>query len=112
MPINSNRRATLSAVKNPVMRSVLPFYPKYCLGHTEEELFLLSKNIFIRSKYPGKINIILKKTSWDEISTQYSFQLVARATLGIPMHWPASKKLSTSNANKLYKYIAIIIRVK
>ena len=34
---------------------VLPFKPKYRLGHPENYLFLLSKNIFTGSKYP-KIN--------------------------------------------------------
>ena len=31
---------------------VLPCLPKYCLGHPENYLFLLSKNVFIGSKYP------------------------------------------------------------
>ena len=31
---------------------VLPFQPKFCLGHPENYLFLLSKNLFTGSKYP------------------------------------------------------------
>ena len=33
---------------------VLPFQPKYRLGHPGKYVFLLSKNIFTASKYPGK----------------------------------------------------------
>ena len=36
--------------------TVLPFQPKYRLGHPENYLFLLSKKLFIGSKYP-KINL-------------------------------------------------------
>ena len=42
---------------------VLPFQPKYRLVHPENCLFLSSNNVFIRSKYPKKIDLILKKTS-------------------------------------------------
>ena len=42
--------------KKRVSRAVLPFWPKYRLGHPENYLFLLSKKSFIGSKYP-KINL-------------------------------------------------------
>ena len=41
--------------------AVLLFQPKYRLGHPENYLFLLSKNIFTGSKYQKKKKKILKK---------------------------------------------------
>ena len=51
----------------PVLRPVLPFYPKYCLGHPENYFLYLSKNIFIRTKYPktNKFNFEKKNTARD-----------------------------------------------
>ena len=43
--------------------SVLPFSPKYRLGHPDKYLILLSKNTFIRSKHQTINNVLLKRTS-------------------------------------------------
>ena len=38
------------------LRPVMFFKPKYCLGHPENYVFLLGKNIFLASKYPKSIS--------------------------------------------------------
>ena len=57
----------LAGVRRLCNIAVLPFQPKYRLGHPENDVFLVSKNIFIRSKvYPTKK---IKKTDGLPIDT-------------------------------------------
>ena len=54
---------------------VLPFKPKYCLGHPENYLFFLSKNMFIGSKYPKNKLFNFEKTSLMGTSASFLAEL-------------------------------------
>ena len=71
----------------PRLHSVLPFKPEYRLGHPENYLFLLSKNIFTGSKYPKKIIIKF----WKKLRWLHWVQLIR-----IEERWPSSWRIASA----------------